>query len=259
MAEAMRFEYNRLKYIRVQRLMNIKIAKAFRTTSSEALCILTGTTPIIIRAEKAAKQYFLRKEKETLTQSIDVEVELNNLAHPAEVTAFIEVKEYDDNAIQIYIVGSKNEQEIGAGEAIFSGKELVTKIKYKLDNRCSNNQAEQPAIAKDLEALETIDIEENSPRTAAIITESRISLDSTKNVNNHSYLIEEIRKRLSKLERSNWTVAFAWVMTRAGILRKELADQLAKTAARVKDKTTSYSRIPLSTLFRELEKESNLE
>ena len=28
-AEAMRFEYNRLKYIRVQRLMNIKIAKEF--------------------------------------------------------------------------------------------------------------------------------------------------------------------------------------------------------------------------------------
>ena len=35
----------------------------------------------------------------------------------------------------------------------------------------------------------------------------------------------------------------------------ELADQLAKTAARAKDKTT-YSRIPFSTLFRELEEES---
>ena len=48
-AEAMRFKFNRLKYSRVQRLMNIKIAKAFRTTSSKALCILAGTTPIIIR------------------------------------------------------------------------------------------------------------------------------------------------------------------------------------------------------------------
>jgi len=77
---------------------------------------------------------------------------------------------------------------------------------YKLDNRCSNNQAEQLAITKALEAIETIDIEENSPRTVAIITDSRIALDSIKNVNNHSYQIEEIRKRLSKLERSNWTV-----------------------------------------------------
>ena len=55
--------------------------------------------------------------------------------------------------------------------------ELVTKLKYKLDNRCSNNQAEQLAIAKALEVLETIDIEENSPRTAAIITDSSIFLD----------------------------------------------------------------------------------
>jgi hypothetical protein len=98
----------------------------------------------------------------------------------------------------------------------------------------------------------------NSPRTAAIITESRTSLDSIKNVKNHSYLIEEIRERLTKLERSNWTVAFAWVKAHAGITGNEMADQLAKTAARAKDKTTSYSRIHLSTLFWEIEEESKL-
>jgi ribonuclease HI len=80
--------------------------------------------------------------------------------------------------------------------AIFNGKELVTQLKYKLDNRCCKNQAEQLAIAKALEAIETTDIEENSPRTAAIITDSRIASDTIKNVNNHSYPIEEIRKRL---------------------------------------------------------------
>jgi hypothetical protein len=104
----MRFEYNRLKYIRVQRLINIKIAKAFRTTSSEALCILAGTTPVIIRTEKAAEQYFLRKGKGALTQSIDLEVELKNWPHPADVAAFIEVKEYD-KTIQIYTNRNKNE------------------------------------------------------------------------------------------------------------------------------------------------------
>ena len=60
----MRFEYNRIKYVRAQKIMNIKIAKAFRTTSSEALCILAVTTPIIIRMEEAVKKYFLRKGKE---------------------------------------------------------------------------------------------------------------------------------------------------------------------------------------------------
>jgi len=33
--EAMNFEHNRLKYIRVQRLIYIQMAKAFRTSSSE--------------------------------------------------------------------------------------------------------------------------------------------------------------------------------------------------------------------------------
>jgi len=164
----------------------------------------------------------------------------------------IEVKEHDDKTIQIYTDGSRNEQGVGSGVVIFSGKELVTKLKYKLDNRCSNNQAEQLAIAKTLEAVESTDIEENSPRTAAIITDSRISLDSIKNVNNHSFLIEEIRKTLSQLESSNWTVTFAWVKAHSEILGNELADQLAKTAA------TYYSRIPLSTLFRELEEELKL-
>jgi hypothetical protein len=60
------------------------------------------------------------------------------------------------------------------------------------------------------------------------------------------------------LERSNWTVAFAWIKAHAGILGNELEDQLAKTAARVKEKTTSYNRIPLNTLFRELEEKSKL-
>jgi len=86
-------------------------------------------------------------------------VELKNWPHPASVAAVIEVKEYDDKPIQIYTDGRKNEQGVGARVAIFSGNELVTKLKYKLDKRCSNNQAEQLAIDKALEALETTNVE----------------------------------------------------------------------------------------------------
>ena len=84
-------------------------------------------------------------------------------------------------------------------------------------------------------------------------------MDSIKNVKNHNYLIEEIREKLSKLERSSWAVTFVCVRSHAGILGNELVDQLTKTAAWNEDMTTSFSRITFCTLFRELEEESKLQ
>jgi hypothetical protein len=46
------------KFIRVQRLINIKMAKAYRKVSREALCILTGMTPIEIKIEEAVQIYY---------------------------------------------------------------------------------------------------------------------------------------------------------------------------------------------------------
>jgi ribonuclease HI len=106
------------------------------------------------------------------------------------------VTEYDDQTIQICTDGSKNEQGIGAGVAIFSGQELVTKLQYNLDSKCSNNQAEQLAIAKDLEALETIDIEENSSRTAAIIMDNRKQKQNNLlQQNTFAYAVQGARRR----------------------------------------------------------------
>ena len=46
------------KLITVHWLINIKMAKAYRTVSHEALCILTGMTPIEIKIEEAAQLYY---------------------------------------------------------------------------------------------------------------------------------------------------------------------------------------------------------
>jgi len=48
---------NKLKLIRVQKLINIKIATAYRTVSNEALSTLTGLTPITTKIQKASKYY----------------------------------------------------------------------------------------------------------------------------------------------------------------------------------------------------------
>ena len=77
---------------------------------------------------------------------------------------------------------------------VFKGSELVAKVQLKLDNRCSNNQAEQLAILKVLETIESMNSLSINPGTATIFTDSRVSLDSLHNVNNHAHLAEEIKR-----------------------------------------------------------------
>jgi len=121
---------------------------------------------------------------------IDQEIEVKHWTHPANSFKIIEGQvlenEANEHTIQINTDGSKNEHGFGSGEAIFVGKELKAQLKFKLDNRCSNNQAEQLAIAKVLEIIDAKDIAESSPRTIGIFTDSRITIDSLKNVNNRS-------------------------------------------------------------------------
>ena len=66
--DAIKYEHNRQKYIRAQRLINLRMAKAYRTISSKALSTLTGTTPKIIRTEVAVKQSTLGKLEEAKHQ-----------------------------------------------------------------------------------------------------------------------------------------------------------------------------------------------
>jgi ribonuclease HI len=53
-------------------------------------------------------------------------------------------------------------------------------MKHKLHARCSNNQAEQMAIVKALQAIQTIKINKNIPRTIIIHTDSRITWTRSK-------------------------------------------------------------------------------
>ena len=68
------------KLIRVQRLINIRIAKAYRTVSNEALCVITGLIPINIKIEETANYYESVKGQGKL---FDREIEVKHWTHPA--------------------------------------------------------------------------------------------------------------------------------------------------------------------------------
>jgi ribonuclease HI len=59
-------------------------------------------------------------------------------------------------AIAVYTDGCKIENGVGSGIAILIDKHLTFQLKWKLAEKCSNNQAEQLAIAKALEKMKDL-------------------------------------------------------------------------------------------------------
>ena len=179
------------KLIRVQRLMNIKIAKSFRTVSNEALCIITGLTPIDIKIEETAQLLQITKRTNSegnmadydkyitnlpLPQNVEYDVQPKDWLHPAETVRITEHQE--ENDIHIYTDGSKSGDGVGAGIALFIQNKLTHQFMFTLHNSCSINQAEQLAIVKALETVKDIYIAENIPREVTVYTDSRITLHS---------------------------------------------------------------------------------
>jgi hypothetical protein len=100
-----------------------------------------------------------------ITLLVDQEMEFNNWRNPADEVKTTEDKGYEHRTILIYRDGSMNEHGVGSGVAMFVQQKLAVQLQFSLGIRCSNNQAEQLAIVKALDAIETIDIPQKSPRT----------------------------------------------------------------------------------------------
>jgi len=208
--------------------------------------------------KEAVKRYNVWKGHRANIQKTDREVELNQLLHPADFVNITETNGWDNQTIWIYKDGCKGERGVGAGVVIFVNSGLIARHKFRLNHRCCNNQAEQLIIVKVLDLMNYLEIAENNPRTIGVYTDSRITIDSLKNVSNHNYLIEEIRKKLINLRSNNWTIEFSRIKAHAGNFGNELADRLAKDAASNKDIPVVFDRIPKTTPYSELEEEATL-
>jgi len=103
------------KLIRIQRLINITIAKAYRTVSNEALCVITGLTPVNIKIEETAKYYECIRGYGNL---VDREIEAKYWTHPANCAKITEGQEDSKHTIHVYTDGSKGEHGVGSGIAI---------------------------------------------------------------------------------------------------------------------------------------------
>jgi len=256
--ECLKKKHNALKLKRVQRLTNIKLAQAYRTTSYETLCVLTGMTPILIELESQAKIYHNTRGNEK-GETYDALKHCSQWNHPADALELKEKRKEREYTMKVYTDGSKHIGGVGSGIAVFENNQMSHQILYKLADECSKNQAEQLAIVKALEKLKDFSHLKGPLRTAAVHTDNKITLDAIAKPRNHQHLIELIGDELRRLEKDNWSIHFTWLKARNDYVGNEIADLLTKKAAGGRDGKTACSRIPKSAVIKLIQKKGELQ
>jgi len=159
--------------------------------------------------------------------------------------------EIPNNVIIIFTDANKIGGNLGAAAAIIKDEIVLHQSKYRLHERCSNNQAEQVAILKALEHIQNLQLTEDAGKIVAVSTDSKVTLDTLQNRNNNCILIGNIRKEIKRLEDQQWTVLFNWVKALVEIEGNEMADRLAKKAATDDIGELVYDKVPRETTITE--------
>jgi ribonuclease HI len=85
---------------------------------------------------------------------------------------------------------------------------------------------------------------QTTDKIATIYMDSQITLDSLGNGNIHTFIVEEIGKKLNEMMKTNWNIKLRWVKAHAGIRGNELANTLANEAATNENIKESYKKVP---------------
>jgi ribonuclease HI len=239
-----------------QRLINIKIAKAYRTISFEASCVMAGVPPIGIVINGRMQLYKCKNGQQNNGIEYDVPLPLKEWPHPANKVTIMEPETNKTYPLEIYTDGSKDANSVGAGVAIYQRKQLTKQNKYRLRGYCTNNQAEQIAILKALELLQ--EMETPTDKEIVIYTDSKVTLDSLKKHTKHGFIIEKIRDKIRQLTDQNWAIHFKWVKAHIGTEGNETADRLAKEAGKEdENQHVVYSRVPISAVASDITKKGH--
>ena len=126
--EAMKHAHNRQKCVRVRLIIIIlRMVRAYRTTSSEALCILTGMTPIILKLEEVVKQYSFREKQHHEVTNIDYDVEYRQWPHLVRAGTITEIETHEEATISVYTDGSKYQRRVGSAVVILKGSDIIAR------------------------------------------------------------------------------------------------------------------------------------
>ncbi|XP_023240777.1 uncharacterized protein LOC111639211 [Centruroides sculpturatus] len=231
------------KLLSIQRKVLLRITRAYRTTSNDALHVLAGVLPLDLAVQQRKDFYFLKVHHRTPEYLPDIPlvespVHVNNRLCIREIP-IIRVTKYNAKYKKnIYTDGSKSSNGVGAAFTYFyNGKETYHQ-KWRLGDSCSNYQAELLAIHKAVHWCHKV----HHKSTLNINTDSQSALSAIQDKNNTDSLVQNIWKELN-LGRNNNVINFSWVRAHCGTTGNERADNLAKEAS-AQCTTVAYKKTP---------------
>jgi len=135
-------------------MTNIKIAKALRTLSHEASCVLAAARPIQHPLEENVRNYTTTHNNIEYDETLDVRY----WPRPVEIPLISAPPEIQVNVTNIFTDDSKIKGKIGA--CAFKDKDdiFLHQLKYRLHEKCSNNQAGPVANLNALEHIENLQL-----------------------------------------------------------------------------------------------------
>jgi len=171
----------------------------------------TGLKPIHIKIKETAELYKIVKGNNYMNLQIDHYKLPKQWLHPADraITIDEDNTQEDPTHINIYTDGGKSEQDVGEGIAIKRSATTTVELMYTMDTRCTNNLAEAFAILKVLEYVQTT-LENDVDKVTAMYTDSRTTLESLHNMNKHTFLTEEIRRKVKEMGSRGWSTRSRW-------------------------------------------------
>lgn len=238
----------------LQRSAVLSFINAYKTTSTDAVLVLSGIPPIHLQLQRLHKIFKLKKTEETIsindihyqnktleksppTHATNTTILTKNIHFPPTKNNY-ELK--DNKEIKIFTDGSKQEDQTAYSYIVFEGKRVIYSKNERLKNDNSVYQAELKAI---LEAI-TWTIEHNIPKIK-LFTDSLSAVAALQNLFPKTDLIHLIKQRMILTPGTHFHLH--WVKGHIGIEGNEAADRLAKEATFF-DHSTDLIGTPLTRI-----------
>ncbi|XP_067145314.1 uncharacterized protein [Centruroides vittatus] len=231
------------KLISLQRTMLLRITRAYRTVSNDALHVLAGILPMDMEVRKKHDIYYLRtynmipayltdqfEEVEQITPAME---RLNIRDIPViNTTKYVRTRKK-----RIYTDGSRDSHGTGAAMVYYYINKKQYHQRWRLHKNCNNYQAELLAIHRAVKWITTA----KSCDTIYICSDSQSALAALEDFTSKNTTVQDIWRMLLQNNNNN-QIVFSWVKAHSGNVGNERADALAKLACQ-QDTMVSYSKV----------------